>query len=95
MPQAKKTPPPPHPLGSIVLKYEPRRVYKTQKKAMLKFCMMNNKKRISILLNILDQISQDNEEARNGIEKSIEIICKEEGISCEQVFLYIFLFCFV
>ena len=80
-----------------MLKYEPRRVYKTQKKAMLKFCMMNNKKRISILLNILDQISQDNEEARNGIEKSIEIICKEEGISCEQVFLYIFfvLFCLI
>ena len=35
---------------------------------------------------------QDNEDARNGIEKSIETICKEEGISFEQV-LYI-MFCY-
>ena len=48
--------------------------------------MMNDKKRISILLKMLDQISQDNEEARNIIEKSIATVCKEEGISFEQVF---------
>ena len=52
--------------------------------------MMNDKKRISILLKILDQISQDNEEARNGIEKPIAIICKEEGISFEQLFCILF-----
>ena len=35
---------------------------------------------------------QDNKDARKGIEKSLAIICKEEGISCEQV-LYV-MFCF-
>ena len=34
---------------------------------------MNDKKRIFILLKTLDQIRQDNEEARNGIERSIAI----------------------
>ena len=50
---------------------------------------MNDKKRILVLLKILDQI-QDNEDARNGIEKSISTICKEEGISFEQVFYILF-----
>ena len=44
---------------------------------------MNDKRRILILLKILDQIQQDNEDARTGIEKSIAKICKEEGISFE------------
>ena len=47
---------------------------------------MNDKKRILILLKILDQIQQDNKDARNRIKKSITTICKEEGISFEQVF---------
>ena len=51
---------------------------------------MNDKRRILILLKILDQIQQDNEDARNGIEKSIATICKEEGISFEQVFYILF-----
>ena len=51
---------------------------------------MNDKKRILILLKILDQIRQDNEEART--ERSIMTICKEEGISFEEVF-YILFFC--
>ena len=55
--------------------------------------MMNDKKRISMLLKILDQISQGNEEARNGIEESLATICKE-GISFEQVFHFI-LFYFI
>ena len=42
---------------------------------------MNHKRRIVILLKILDQIQQDNEDARNGIEKSIATISKEEGTS--------------
>ena len=41
---------------------------------------------ILMLLKILEQIQQDNEDARNGTEKSIATICKEEGISFEQVF---------
>ena len=55
--------------------------------------MMNDKKRISMLLKILDQISQGNEEARNGIEESLATICKEV-ISFEQVFYFI-LFYFI
>ena len=51
---------------------------------------MNDKKRILILLKILDQIKQDNEDARNRIKKSITTICKEEGISFEQVFYILF-----
>ena len=53
---------------------------------------MNDKIRILILLKLLDQIQQDNENARNGIEKSISIICKEEGISFEQIFYILLLF---
>ena len=55
---------------------------------------MNDKRRILILLNILDKIQQDNEDVKNHIDKSIETICKEEGISFEQVFyiLYILFF---
>ena len=39
---------------------------------------MNDKGKTLILLRILDQIQQDNEDATNGIEKSIATICKEE-----------------
>ena len=35
---------------------------------------MNDKRRILILLRILDQIQQENEHARNGTEKSIATI---------------------
>ena len=52
---------------------------------------MNDKKRILTLLKILDQIKQDNEEASSGIERSISTICKEQGISFEQVFYILFL----
>ena len=55
--------------------------------------MVNNRKRILILLKILDQILQDNEDARNRIKKSTSMICKEEYISFEQVF-YVFFFFF-
>ena len=54
---------------------------------------MNDKKGVIMLLKILDQIRQDNEEARNGIERrSITIICKEDGISFEQVFISLFIY---
>ena len=56
---------------------------------------MNDKRRILILLKILDQIQQDNQDARNGIEKSISTICKEEGISFEQVFYNLYIFFFI
>ena len=51
--------------------------------------MINDKKIILIILKILDQIQQDNEGA-SEIEKSISRICKEEGISFEQVFYILF-----
>ena len=47
---------------------------------------MNDKRRILILLKTLEQIKQDNQDSRNGIEKSIETICKKESIFLEQVF---------
>ena len=50
---------------------------------------MCDKKVIFILLKILNQIRQENEETMNGIERSITTICKEEGISSEQVFYFI------
>ena len=53
---------------------------------------INDKKRILILLKILGQIQQDNKDARNDTEKSISVICKEEGISLEQVFYILFFF---
>ena len=63
---------------------------------MLRFYIMNDKKGVIMLLKILDQIRQDNEEARNGIERrSITTICKEDGISFEQVFISLFLYLFI
>ena len=53
---------------------------------------INDKKRILILLKILGQIQQDNKDARNDTEKSISVLCKEEGISFEQVFYILFFF---
>ena len=53
---------------------------------------INDKKRILILLKILGQIQQDNKDARYDTEKSISVICKEEGISFEQVFYILFFF---
>ena len=52
---------------------------------------MNDKKRILILLKILDQILQDNQDAKKCIEKSITTVSIEEGISFEQLF---YMFCF-
>ena len=51
---------------------------------------MNDKKRIVVILKIIDQIQQDNEDVRNGIEKSISTIWKEEDISFEQVYYLLF-----
>ena len=51
---------------------------------------MDDQKRILILLKILDQIQQDNQDAKNCIEKSITTICIEEGISFEQVFYILY-----
>ena len=51
--------------------------------------MMNDKKRILILLKILDKIQENNKNARK-VEESITTICKEEGISFEQVFFVLF-----
>ena len=51
---------------------------------------MNGRKRILILLKILDKIREDNEDARKDIEKSITAMWKEEVISFEQVFYILF-----
>ena len=51
---------------------------------------MNDKRRISILLRILEKMQQHNEDARDGIVKSVATICNEEGISFEQVFYILF-----
>ena len=56
---------------------------------------MDDQKRILIILKILDQIQQDNQDAKNCIEKSITTICKEKGISFEQVFYILFLFLYL
>ena len=56
---------------------------------------MNDKRRILILLKILDQIQQDNQDERNGIEKSIVTICNEEGISFEQVVYILYVLFFI
>ena len=51
---------------------------------------MNDKRRTSILLRILEKMQQHNEDARDGIVKSVATICNEEGISFEQVFYILF-----
>ena len=51
---------------------------------------MNDKRRASILLRILEKMQQHNEDARDGIVKSVATICNEEGISFEQVFYILF-----
>ena len=52
---------------------------------------MSDKRRNLILLKILGQIQQDNEDARDGMEKSIGTVCNEEGISFGQVKCKMFL----
>ena len=47
---------------------------------------MNGNGRNFIILKILDQIQQDNEDARDGINKSVVKIYNEEGISFEPIF---------
>ena len=47
---------------------------------------MNDNGRNFIILKILDQIQQDNEDARDGIDKSVVKIYNEEGISFEPIF---------
>ena len=49
----------------------------------------HQKKRILILLKILNKIQEDNENAVK-VEESVTTICKEEGISFEQVFYILF-----
>ena len=51
---------------------------------------MNDKKIILILSKILDQVQQDNGDARNGKEKSTTAIYKKESTSFEQVFCILF-----
>ena len=55
---------------------------------------MSDKRRNLVLLKILGQIQQDNEDARDGMEKSIGTVCNEEGISFGQVFIYIYIYIF-
>ena len=50
---------------------------------------MNDKKIIFILLKILDKTQEYNENAKK-VEESVTAICKEEGISFEQVFYILF-----
>ena len=70
--------------------------YKTPKKTVLKkfpwVLKVNDKRRNSILLKILDQIQQNNADARDGINKSAATICNEESISLKQVFYILFFF---
>ena len=51
---------------------------------------MSDKRKNFVLLRTLDQIQQDNEDARDSINKSLAAICNEEGISFEQVFCILF-----
>ena len=44
---------------------------------------MNDKRKNAILLRILDQIQQDNANARDDINKSVPTICNKEGIFFE------------
>ena len=58
---------------------------------------MNDKKRILILLKILDQIQQDKQDAKNCTEKSVTKICTEEGIYRTGIlyfahFVFVFVF---
>ena len=50
---------------------------------------MKDKNMIFILLKILDKIQEYNKNARK-IEEAITTICKEEGISFEQLFYILF-----
>ena len=47
---------------------------------------MNDKRNNVFLLRILKQIQQDNVGTRNGINKSVATICKEEGSLYQSIF---------
>ena len=53
--------------------------------------MNDTKRSFKILDQIqLDQIQQDNQDAKKCIEKSITTVCIEEGISFEQIFYILY-----
>ena len=64
---------------------------KTVLKKLHYFFKMNDKRRSFMLLKILDQIQQDNADAKDGINKSAATICNEKSISFEQAF---YILCF-
>ena len=51
---------------------------------------MKDKKRVLILLKILDKIHKNNKDVRKKTEKPITATCTQEGISFEQVFYILF-----
>ena len=63
------------------------------RKTLISFSRWMVKQTFFILLRIFDQIQQENEDARDGINKSVPIICNEEGISFEQVLYILFFWC--
>ena len=58
--------------------------------SLVSFSTQNDKRNNFIFSRILDQIQQDNADARDSINKSVVTICNKEGISFEQVFYILF-----
>ena len=63
--------------------------YNTNWAPRVRVLKMNDKKIIFILWKILDKIQEYKENAKK-VEESITAICKEEGVSFEQVFYILF-----
>ena len=62
------------------------RLRKLCSKKFNSFFDMNDKRNNVFLLRILKQIQQDNVGTRNGINKSVATICKEEGSLYQSIF---------
>ena len=58
--------------------------------SLVSFSAQNDKRNNFIFSQILDQIQQDNADARDSINKSVVTIYNKEGIPFEQVFYILF-----
>ena len=55
---------------------------------------MNSKTKIKTYKKVIDEVSKEYEGASEFICNRINELCSEQGISTEEVRLYIFMFCY-
>ena len=55
---------------------------------------MNSKTKIKIYRSVIEEVSDEYEGVSEIIRNKIKELCSDQGISTEEVRLYIFMFCY-